>query len=520
MTAPVIDGRYELAAPLGSGGMGEVWSGYDKRLDRQVAVKLLRSSTLPTSADGETLTQRFVREARVTARLEHPGVPAVYDAGSEGDDLYLVMQLVTGHDLSDIIAERAPLPIGWAAAVGAQVSGVLAAAHSASLVHRDLKPRNLMLSPGGTVKVLDFGIAALLEPPDATRLTATGETVGTPAYMAPEQALSGVASPRSDLYALGCVLHELLCGESLFRADTALGLAHKHVTEPPRPLRQLRPDVPQDLERTVLDLLAKEPDERPADAWEVYARLLPHLPAPGEATADGADEPMDPTRPYRNPLAPRPRTGGPSRAPESEPVPQDSHTGDSAAVRRDIAAARQRAGELVDDGRVTQAAEVMLGAVEPAAAAYGQSHPHVLRLRLETADIWFLGGTYHRALPEYQRLTRELTSQHGAGNDVVLHCRRQAASCHAALGDTTEALRQFQTLLADQQQLLGSDDPETLELRHQVGLLLASSGDADAARGVLRELHTDQCRVLGDDHPETANVRELLTHLDRLNSDE
>ena len=180
-----VAGRYELTGPIGRGGMGEVWAGYDQRLDRPVAVKLLRPSSFPPGTDLPVLAARFTRESRLTARLEHRGVPAVFDAGTDSGDLYLVMQLIAGHDLADVIAERSPLPVSWAVAIAAQITAVLGAAHAISLVHRDLKPRNVMLSPDGTVTVLDFGVVALLEP-DITRLTTTGETLGSPAYMAPE----------------------------------------------------------------------------------------------------------------------------------------------------------------------------------------------------------------------------------------------------------------------------------------------------------------------------------------------
>jgi len=167
----MIAGRYELATAIGRGGMGEVWTAYDTRLDRRVACKLLHPALLPTGTTGRSAVTRFRREARLTARLEHPGVPAVFDVGTEDGSLYLVMQLVDGADLGDVLAARGRLPVDWAVAIAAQLAAVLAAAHAVSLVHRDLKPRNVMLSRGGTVRVLDFGVAALLEP-ESTRVTA------------------------------------------------------------------------------------------------------------------------------------------------------------------------------------------------------------------------------------------------------------------------------------------------------------------------------------------------------------
>ncbi|WP_344745965.1 serine/threonine-protein kinase [Streptosporangium vulgare] len=213
-----------------AGGMGEVWFGYDKRLDRPVAVKFIRIDRQADGRPDDELTKRFVRESRITARLEHPGVPTVYDCGSHGDDLYLVMQLINGCPVSSLLDET-EVPVAWAVAIAAQVCSVLAVAHAGSLVHRDLKPGNLMLCPDGTVKVLDFGIAAALGPNVATKLTGTGVVVCTPAYMAPEQAMNGVTSRRSDLYSLGVVLDEMLAGDNQFAGPTALALdaqPHRH----------------------------------------------------------------------------------------------------------------------------------------------------------------------------------------------------------------------------------------------------------------------------------------------------
>ena len=190
----MIARRYELTAPVGRGGMGEVWAAYDAKLDRRVALKLLRPDLLPSGTSGRSVIARFKREARLTARLEHPGVPAVFDVGDHDGLLYLVMQLIDGVDLAAVLDARGALPVDWAVAVGAQIATVLAAAHAVSLVHRDLKPRNVMLSRGGVVRVLDFGVAALLDP-DLTRVTVVGETVGSPAYMSPEQITSGTGQP-------------------------------------------------------------------------------------------------------------------------------------------------------------------------------------------------------------------------------------------------------------------------------------------------------------------------------------
>ncbi|GGL05015.1 serine/threonine protein kinase [Sphaerisporangium melleum] len=263
----VIGDRYELDdLPLGQGGMGAVYRGHDRRLDRRVAVKFLR---FPGGHD-EELERRFVREARILARLEHAGAPILYDFGTHEHRLFQVMQFIDGVTVADLVSEHGPLPVPWAAAIAAQACAVLSAAHALSICHRDLKPTNLMLCPDGSVKVLDFGLAMLREA-DAAPFTRIGQILGTPAYMSPEQIQSGVAGPRSDLYSLGCVLHEMLTGRQLFVGPTEYAVFEKQVNERPPSV----PGVPGELDRLLADLLEKRPEDRPADANALYDRLQP-----------------------------------------------------------------------------------------------------------------------------------------------------------------------------------------------------------------------------------------------------
>lgn len=271
----VIGDRYELDDfPLGQGGMGAVYRGHDKHLDRKVAVKILH---LPVP--DEELERRFIREARILARLEHPGAPTLYDFGAHERRLYQVMQFIAGVTVADLVSEYGPLPVPWAAAIAAQACAVLAAAHALSICHRDLKPTNLMLCPDGSVKVLDFGLA-MLRDADVAQSTRSGQLLGTPAYMSPEQIQRGQAGPQSDLYALGCVLHEMLTGRQLFTGPTEYAVFEKQVKERPPSV----PGVPRELARLVDDLLEKRPECRPADASTLFERLqefavdLPVLP--------------------------------------------------------------------------------------------------------------------------------------------------------------------------------------------------------------------------------------------------
>ena len=257
----MIDDRYEIDdLPLGRGGMGAVHQGRDLRLDRRIAVKLLQ---LPGSDD--EVQQRFAREARIVAKLEHPGVPVLYDFGTYEQRLFQVMQFVDGVTVADLVGEYGPLPEAWAANIAAQTAAVLAAAHGRGICHRDLKPTNLMLCPDGAVKVLDFGLALLRES-DVAPFSRAGQILGTPSYMAPEQIQRGVAEPRSDLYALGCVLHEMLTGEQLFTGPTAYAVFERHVKERPKRLVGA-------LDPLVQRLLAKDPEDRPTTASEVFVAL-------------------------------------------------------------------------------------------------------------------------------------------------------------------------------------------------------------------------------------------------------
>lgn len=491
-----LDDRYELTSPIGRGGMGEVWSGYDKRLDRPVAVKLLRRDALPRSSDRQTLVKRFLRESRLTARVEHPGVPAVFDAGAEGRELYLVMQLVPGVDLVDFLAQNQPLPLEWAAAVAAQIASVLAAAHAVSLVHRDLKPSNVMIKPDGTVTVLDFGVATLLGA-DLTRLTGTGEAIGSPAYMSPEQVLGGIPSPRSDLYSLGCILHELVAGARPFQAEGTYPAMRQHVEEDPPPLRSARPDTPAGLEELVLELLEKEPENRPADAQDVYERLLPFLPRPrvGEHGGEGAAGP-DPTRPYRQPLAPRRRAA-------SRQTPQ------TALPVLSLVNARAEAASLVDVGRFTQAAELLENLLED--VGLDEPRPQVRGARLQLANTLLLGGDYARALLQYERLLSEVGPERDVDDPDILDWRMQIVICHASLGHPAEALEHLEPLLIAQRRRLSATDDQVVDLQKWAARLRASAGDRERAAAQLRSVLTD----LPPDDPRVPELRAMLARFTR-----
>ncbi|MGB9633149.1 MAG: protein kinase domain-containing protein, partial [Chloroflexaceae bacterium] len=259
MQQTILDGRYALERLIGEGGMARVYAGRDLRLNRRVAIKIPHSHYL---TDPDFLS-RFRHEAQAAAMLTHPNIVDVYDVGQDGDVHYLVMEYVEGTNLKAIITREAPLPIARAVDLAVQVALGLHAAHRAGLIHRDIKPQNIIVTPDGRAHISDFGVA---KSPLSTALTETGVAFGTVDYLSPEQAQGRPATPLSDVYALGVVLYEMLTGRLPFTGDSALAVAMKHVTEPPVPLRQLVPAIPPGLEALVLQALAKDPAQRPASA--------------------------------------------------------------------------------------------------------------------------------------------------------------------------------------------------------------------------------------------------------------
>ncbi|WP_406336354.1 protein kinase domain-containing protein [Streptomyces sp. NBC_00203] len=491
-----------MSTLIGQGGMGQVWTAYDQRLDRRVAVKLLRPDKV-AGQEADELRRRFVRECRVTAQVDHPGLVTVHDAGSEGEELFLVMQYVDGADLSDHLAEHDPYPWQWAVAVAAQLCAVLSAVHAVPIVHRDLKPRNVMVKQDGTVTVLDLGVASVMDT-DTTRLTHTGSPIGSPAYMAPEQAMGGAVGPYTDLYALGVLLHELLSGDVPFSGSTALGVLHRHLYEPPLPVRRLRPEVPPALESLVLRLLSKDPQHRPASAQETYEQLLPLLPARGMPT--GA--PLDPTRPFLRPHAPWPDRAR-TPAPQPQPAP--------AVEKPDVAGAVDEVKRLLGEGRITQAVDI-LGSILPAAAAeHGEHSPVVRTLRKQYAATLMDDGQYRRALPELRRLADERAAEAGQADPQSLRFRYEAAQCLEQLGEPAAALAEYRALLPYYENQYVAGDPEiSLEVRRRIGHLLLALGDRGAAHDTLVRLLHDVERLRGPGHPMAAEIRRTLQWLGQV----
>lgn len=515
-----IGDRYELIEEIDSGGMGIVWRGYDMVLDRPVAVKRIRPDAVQTSSVAEEFARRFRREARVTARIGHHGVPEVYDAVLDRsfEQLYLVMELVRGTTLRHFIDPNQPLPFSWAAAIAAQISTVLSHAHAVPAVHRDLKPDNVLVCDDGSVKVLDFGVAAILRT-DVTRITATGSPVGTHQYMSPEQVQAVQITPHSDLYALGCVLHELISGQPVFSGGSGFELMRQHVYEEPAPLGSLRADVPSSLEALTLGLLAKAPEERPADAYEVYERLLPFLPSPGsEAPAEEQRpaETPDPTWLYRRPNAPRPRpetTHAQVEEPADDQAVAPSDVAPETSLRDAIREAVSQSDALLEDERFAQAAEVLQEVITPAGEALGAENPRVLKLRTRRAAILIVGGEFRTALPEFDALASAYRRTVGPNSKQAMDCMRQAAHCRAELGQVTAALGQFRAVLDQVRAHEGDASEAALDLRQNIGVLLLSESHTQEAVAVLRPLYEDLCLVYGADGEEAQEVAGILTRI-------
>jgi serine/threonine-protein kinase len=271
MTAEILAARYRIDEPIGQGGMASVYLAHDEELDRAVALKILAENL----AGDATFRNRFEREARLAARLSHPNVVRVFDVGESEGRPFIVMEYVEGDTLADELGRHGSLPPARAVELALQICSGLEAAHASGLVHRDVKPRNLLLRPDGGLKIADFGIARAAE---STRLTEIGTILGTAAYLAPEQAEGLEATPAADLYSVGAVLYELLTGRVPYAATSLVELLAKQQAGPPAPIG----GVPAALELAVIRCLEPDPAERPPSAGaladELAAAQVPTLP--------------------------------------------------------------------------------------------------------------------------------------------------------------------------------------------------------------------------------------------------
>jgi serine/threonine protein kinase len=517
----LLAGRYRIDGSLGKGGMGEVFHGWDERLDRQVAIKVLRppagvpASGVPDSPEAAEILdghdrdrRRFLREIRVTAQLEQPGIPAVYDTGESelpggGKELWLVMQLLRGStlqallDRADYSSPGAAPAVAWAASIVAQIAAVLAGVHREDIVHRDIKPSNVMIVDGGLVKVLDFGIAILRGASPLPRLTQVGRTVGTPLYMSPEQYLGRLVTAASDIYSLGCLLFELLTGDPPFLGlgDT---LRARHLQDPAPSARAQRADVPYALDQLITSMLAKDPAARPA-ADDVYAALLPVIMAsPGP---EWLVTPRDPARPFRMPLLP-----------VAPAIPGAMVTEGTQLTEAEKTLLKANVQALLENDQPSQAVRLLESAVARAADPVTETE-----LREDLAVALLMAGEYARAAPLFEAVGADYRHMGVPPDDpMVLNCSYQAGHAFAELGNPDGALRHLRFYVANAVAGAAADPEEALkvlESRFVIAQMLAAQGDNEQALAELRAIRPVFAGMLGESSTMVSNLDKQIARL-------
>ena len=545
-----LAGRYRIDGLLGRGGMSEVYYGYDERLDRPVAVKLLRPPAyVPSAPDSPEAVEildaldrdqkRFLREIRVTARLELAGVPAVYDTGVDHlpdgtRQLWLVMQLLRGSSRETLIVGAVfsgpdTPSVAWAAAIVAQVAAVLADVHRVDIVHRDIKAGNIMVTDGGLVKLLDFGIAILRGAGALPRLTQVDRTVGTPAYMSPEQWAGQLVTPASDVYSLGCLLFELLTGDMPFHGTERVPLRAAHQSSAVPSVLAMRHAVPAAVDALVAAMLAKDPAARPA-AEAVYRALLPFAAgtvAVPDGPLPGGDAWRDPGRPFRQPLlglagcdplnAPADGKAADETRGETTAAGDGAARAGGARALTEDEAARLRADvqALLDDEHPSEAIRLLEAGVTRAIPGSVLE----LQMRHMLAAALLVGGQYSRAAQLFEQAGAAYRQHLGAGDPLALDCAYQAGQAYAQGGKPDKALPQLRYYVLHAAPRAAGDAEEAakvMESRFVIAQLLASTGETEPAIAELRAVRPLVAAAYG---PDSAQVRNLDKQAARLGGD-
>ncbi|MEU8387466.1 serine/threonine-protein kinase [Micromonospora sp. NPDC048843] len=432
-----LNHRYELVERLGSGGMAEVWKASDRREPRLVAVKMLRSDQFLASYAGDDARhadllmarRRFRREANLLKQLRHPGIPRQFDIGKHGDDPYLVMEYVDGGSLHQFLETNNP-SISTIASIVVQVAAALDAVHALPVVHRDLKPHNILIAADGTVKLIDFGVAKILSP-GATQYTRQGSTVGSRGYQAPEQILEEQVTPATDLYALGCIVYKMLTGRPPFEGD---GLAKKHLHEAPAPPTVYNSRISADIEHLTLGMLGKRPEDRPESALAVLEVFTKYLPKPGDPAPSPRINP-DPTAYFRNV-----RTSDTSQR-AMPAAKQPSHPraeGRQWLSKREVAASLARLG--TDPVKLQEASAELCDLLAAAQRQWGVREQVVSTVRQQASDALRLAGDFGRAGALYQDTIDIAVAEFGEDHPDVWEGRLGLSECRIPFGDLQPAI--------------------------------------------------------------------------------
>ncbi|GAA2109609.1 serine/threonine-protein kinase [Streptomyces synnematoformans] len=481
-TGSVLSGRYRLTEPLGRGGSAQVWSAHDRVTDEQVAVKILR---LDTDTDGWTDAEerrrerrereaRFRRERKLLAELRHPAIPPLRDHGFHEGEPYVVMEYIDGLSLRRFLARYAPLPQAVAVAIAVALAEALKCAHDAGVVHRDLKPDNVVIAGDGNVKLIDFGIAFLTRP-GATRYTAAGWTPGSVGYMAPEQ-LSGVreVTATTDLYAFGCIFFELLTGGQPFHDLPDRNRSIQHLHDEPRRVRDARAGIDGELDELTWRLLRKEPQSRLWGVDEVLATLRRHLPRAGALAPNPKVEP-DPSERYRRPRGDAPHAAPPPARPAASRR-RPAHRADGWLSRAEFGQLSMQARtELREHGPGPSLADLRTR-LPAAVAAWGARDPAVCRAQLLCADGERISGHWEAARVRYEAVITALRDHAVRDLDeIALEARLGAAECRIPSGELPTAIKRWGSAVREVA-AEHSDSGELVERSREVGLELSENG--------------------------------------------